>query len=70
MSFQPLVLVVCGKALLETVKPLATKFQKARNFITDWVDRVKGMRVAVDHELEAWYTDRKMIEDELQIEYM
>ena len=68
MSFQPLVLFVCGKTLLETVRPLATKFQKASNFITDWVDRVKGMRVDVDHELEAWYTDSKRTADTLQIE--
>ena len=33
--------------------PVATNFQKARNFVTDQVDRVKEMRVDVDHEFEA-----------------
>ena len=47
MSFQFLVTFVCVKSILETVRPLATKFQKcdldvyeARNLITDRVDRV------------------------------
>ena len=57
-----------GKALLETVRPLTTKFQKACNFITDQIDRVKKMPVDVDHEFEAWYTDNKRIADEFQIE--
>ena len=62
-------------AILETVRPLATKLQKrdldvyeARNLVTDRVDRVKEMRVGVDEEFETWYTDGKRIADQLQIE--
>ena len=50
MSFQVLVTFVCVKAILETIRPLATKLQRrdsdvyeALNLITDRVDRVKEM---------------------------
>ena len=60
MSFQFLVTFVCVKAILETVRPPATKLQKrdldvyeACYLITDQVDRVKEIRVDTDHEFQA-----------------
>ena len=72
MSFLFPVTFACVKAILETVRPLATKLQKrdldvyeARNLITDRVDRMKEIRVDIGHEFEAWYIDSK----ELQISF-
>ena len=75
MSYQFLVTFICVRAILQTVKPLASKLQKhdldvyeARTLITGRVERVKEMREGVDAEFETWYQDCKTIADELEIE--
>ena len=74
-SFQFLVTFICVKAVLETVRPLASKLQKrdldlfeAANLIDDRIQRVKEMRSEIDTEFGNWYDDSKRIADELDIE--